>query len=240
MKKFFFYSSIIILCILIWYNKKIIEGHKNKGYDGKNAINKREYKNVFGAMSIADLRDIYDTIEHSKKSNPSNKEIKNADNNENANNNNVLCFNSKRVLKRLRALNINNDAFNNLLISTDDTADDVYNKLIKKLKKLKYIEYKKFCDATNKNKRVKGNQKEICSNFPKCDCLDQELCNNYTYLNTMYEAESDASLFAFITTEPNIIYSKLLKQKLPVTVDELDKFKQDTLSNYFLPIVSSK
>ena len=127
-----------------------------------------------------------------------------------------------------------------MLISTDDTADDVYKKLINKLQKLRYIEYKKFCDATNKNKIEKGNQKEICSTFPKCDCLEQELCNNYTYLNTIYQADSDASLFTFITTEPNIIYSKSLKQKLPVTIEDLDKFKQDTLSKYFLPLVSHK
>jgi hypothetical protein len=291
MKKFFFYSSIIILCILIWVNKKIIEGNKNKGNKNKGNNNKgnnnkgnnnkgnnnkgnrnnanveddiieREYKNMFGLMSIEDLRDIYDTIENAKNSNPDDEDIKNADESqvglmsfgnppsnttENAeesqvvNNGIVICSNSTIILQQLRDLNINNDAFNAMLISKDATTDDaVYKQLIENLKKLGYIEYKQLCSAKKKKKKnkKKGTQNEICLNYPKCHCLPQELCNNYTYLKSVYEDEAEDALLDFITNESNnIIYSELLKQKLPVTVEDLDKFKQDTLPDYFFPRV---
>ena len=50
MKKFFFYLSILILCILVWLNKKNKEGIENE--------------NVFYSLTIENLRAIYEIIDN--------------------------------------------------------------------------------------------------------------------------------------------------------------------------------
>ena len=191
MKKFFFYTSIIILCILVWLNKKNKESF--------------EAPNVFIGMSPENLYNIYKTIDDNPVLNPNKKDEKPDENtNENIDEEEEVpqpyivtrsqpasCSTKTEIIEKLKLLEINDEEFNKIINPPDNKLDVAYDKLIIQLKTIPNVIYKT-CD----NRKKKGKKKkDYCPPLPVCNCItDQNMCSNYTYLDFIFNDKTNEDL----------------------------------------------
>ena len=220
MKKFFFYSSIFILCILIWLNKKNIEGIDDD--------------NIFKGMTAENLREIYTALEMlSEKTTTITTMVPNVIKNVIPSNaatavageavsTGVSTFNTineqtteedpykkvtttvkrcpthEEVVDQLLKLNITDSKFNQLVNRPDGNKEKAYNDIVNALKTLPTIPYA--CRYLKKgHKTHQYFPEEIC--MPKCQCIkDINICKNFKYLyNTLDDNEEDFNNISRIT-----------------------------------------
>ncbi len=221
MKKFFFYTSIIILCVLVWLNKKNKEGIVSP--------------NVFIGMSPENLYNIYKTIDDNPLPNQNTQQT-NQNTNENIDKEEVSqpyivtkqqpasCSTKSEIIEKLKLLEINDEAFKTIINPPDNNLDLAYDKLIIQIKTVRNVIYKT-CDTK---------KEEYCPPLPICYCItDQNMCNNYKYLDFIFNDPSSEDLLILGRINSGAYNSPELKN-----VTELDVFKTTTLKNYLLPLPS--
>ena len=240
MKKFFFYTAILVLCILVWLNKKNKEG--------------LDSENIFIGMSPENLYNIYKVIDDMPGSRTNDGEVLDDENeddeneddeneddenapyasvpsNSKSNSNSILCSSKSIIIEKLRQLEINDDAFNKIINPEDNNLDKAYDVLIKQLKTIPSVIYKT-CDTRKKKKKNK--KKEHCPKPPSCNCIkDVSMCKNYTYLNYVFNTE-EPSIALKIVNSGTYNTPELSK------VTDIDLFKTSTLKDYLLPLPSSE
>ena len=221
MKKFFFYSSIFILCILVWLNKKNKEGIG-------------EGDTIFKGMTAEDLRNIYTALEKlSEKTTTVTTMVPNVIKNVIPSNaattvagdaisTGVSTFNTideqtaeedpykkvtttikrcpthEEVIDQLLTLNITDSKFNQLVNRPDGNKEKAYTDITNALKTLPTIPYA--CRYLKREHRTHQYfPEEIC--MPKCQCIqDINICKNFKYLyNTLDDNEEDFNNILRIT-----------------------------------------
>ncbi len=237
-----FFLSIIILCVLIWLNKKNKEQFKDKKKiknneyfkDKKNKKKNEENEEYneednegdvevqpdnFEELSVNNLLEIYKIIDNNGV-------------------NKTLCDSDKsNVISKLQETDIEDEKF----IKTINSLD-AYDSLINKLKNIGKITYKP-CDNKNKNKnknksknKNKNDKQTNCD--PVCNCItDVDMCKNYTFLKQLYNENLEETAIINNMKTGKYINPEITTwtQNTEPTVDEL----KDILPSIFFPVEKS-
>jgi hypothetical protein len=240
-----FFLSIIILCVLIWLNKKNKEQFKDKKFkDNKNKEanfkdNKNKKKNEENEENKKNNDETEEEYTKEEEVQPDTFETLSVNNLleiyriiDNKNINKSLCNNDKStVISNLQQTDINDENF----IKTINSVN-AYDSLINKLKNIGKIIYKP-CDNKNKNKNKNKKQKQKKCD-PVCNCItDVDMCKNYTFLKYVYNEELEES--AVIN---NIKSGKYINPEITTWIQNTDSTVdtlKDILPSIFFPVERS-
>jgi hypothetical protein len=246
MKKFFFYTSIFILCILIWLNIRNKEGVETQKlfiglsaenlYDIYNAIEQVTEKTTVvsgapsgGVSKIADsaqkLKDTAGDITSSFEFEDNNDYDDDDEPPKDIVTTQKTCPTKEEVINQLIELGINDDEFNAIINQTNK--NKAYDDIIKQLKKIPTIPHT--CSFRRKGRTIRIDPK-FCN--PICNCIKvSNMCKNYKYLQNVYNDQlQDTSIMAITKSA---LYSQAPTLNTAIDVDELKTRLKDFFN--FMP-----